>query len=158
MFRQEMAGRALTFLRQAPHTDRMTLPPETEAHFARQTPDIRAALTRLRDLIVSEAARHPEIGDLTEKLKWGQPSFVPARPRTGTPVRIDADSDHNGDIAFYVSCQTSLVAGWRERYPALSYGKMRSVHLGAAGPWPEAELRHMIAEALTYHLRLGRRG
>jgi len=49
---------------------------------------VRDKLLELRQLIVDEAGRHSEIGELLETLKWGQPSYLPVKPRIGTTLRI----------------------------------------------------------------------
>ena len=58
-----------------------------------------------------------------------------------------------GQVALYFHCQTELVATFRELYPELNYGGNRSILLNADDKLPEAELRHCVGLALTYHLR-----
>jgi hypothetical protein len=127
--------------------------PDVEAVFARHEPQLRDALLRLRCLILDVAATTPGIGQLVETLKWGQPSYLTEKPKSGTTIRIDADASLVGDYALYVPCTTSLVDTWRERYPDLIYGGTRSVHFSLGAPLPETELSHCIAMAMTYHRR-----
>ena len=115
--------------------------------------EIREALLHLRGLIQQTAARNGNIGDLQETLKWGQPSYLTVRPRTGTTLRIDRDKSDAGDIALYVNCQSTLVSEWRGLFPQFTYGGDRSVHLELGAPLPEAELNQMITMALTYHAK-----
>lgn len=121
--------------------------------FDRYPAPVRTALLALRRMILAVAGDREEIGGISETLKWGQASYAPLRPRTGTPVRIDADATHGGDVALYVNCQTDLVETWRDIYPGLMFGGSRSVHFRADRPLPEAEIRHLIAQAFTYHRR-----
>lgn len=113
--------------------------------------DISVALLRLRSLILETAQRTDGVGEIEETLKWGQPSYLTVRPKTGTTIRIDRDTSGKGDIALYVSCQSSLVSDWRALFPELTYGSDRSVHFKLSDPWPEDALSQMIAMALTYH-------
>jgi hypothetical protein len=53
----------------------------------------------------------------------------------------------------FFHCQTDLVDTFRELYPKLSYSGNRAILLDAGKKLPEAELRHCVALALTYHLR-----
>ena len=54
----------------------------------------------------------------------------------------------------YFHCQTNLVSTFREVYPnAFTYEGNRSILFEPEGELPEAELRHCISMALTYHLR-----
>ncbi|WP_422023765.1 DUF1801 domain-containing protein [Roseibium sp.] len=117
----------------------------------REPPDIRAGLLELRRLILETAAETDGIGKVVETLKWGQPSYLTEKPKSGTTIRIASDGSELGDIALYVSCNTSLVSEWRGLFPDLIFGGDRSLHLSLAKPLPLPELRQMIRMALTYH-------
>ncbi len=119
----------------------------------REPPDIRAGLLELRRLILETAAETDGIGKVVETLKWGQPSYLTEKPKSGTTIRIASDGSELGDIALYVSCNTSLVSEWRGLFPDLIFGGDRSLHLSLAKPLPLPELRQMIRMALTYHSR-----
>ena len=115
-------------------------------------PRIRSKLKALRRLILDTARTTEGVGAIEEALKWGQPSYLTTETGSGSTIRIDRVKSMPDQIAIYFHCQTDLVAGFRELYPALTYGGNRSILLDAAKPLPEAELRHCIARALTYHL------
>ena len=111
----------------------------------------RERLLRLRKVIIATAAATPGVGALEETLKWGQVSYLTPQSGSGTTVRIDVDAA-SGQPAIYVNCQTNLVDGYREVYPeAFEYQGTRAVVIGEAAD--EAALRHVIAQALTYHRR-----
>lgn len=128
-------------------------PPEVAAVFADSPAAAREYLTRLRALILDTATAHPEIGPLTETLKWGEPSYLPERPRTGTTIRLGwYAGDEN--IRLFVHCQTSLIKEWRDLYePDLTFIGNRELRLPTHKPLPIAALKHCVAMALTYHLR-----
>jgi hypothetical protein len=88
-------------------------------------------------------------------LKWGQPSYLTPQTRNGSTIRIDQVKPVPGQYAVYFHCQTNLVETFRELYPELRYGGNRCILLDAGDKVPDAELRHCVALALTYHL--GRR-
>lgn len=115
--------------------------------------DVRDALLHLRTLILETARENSAVGTVEETLKWGQPSYLTVRPKTGTTIRIDRDKSDAGDIALYVNCQSSLVSDWRGLFPEITFGGDRSVHFPLDAPLPERELRQMITMALTYHLK-----
>jgi uncharacterized protein YdhG (YjbR/CyaY superfamily) len=121
--------------------------------FAAYQPDIRERLLELRELILTTAETTKGVGQIEETLKWGQPSYLTKRPKSGTTIRIDRDNSDKGDFALYVSCQTNLVDNWRQHYPELSFGGTRSIHFKLDEPLPSDVLSHCIAMALTYHLR-----
>ena len=51
-------------------------------------PALRAPLLALRAQIVSVAKTTPGVGQLIETLKWGEPAYLPARPRVGVTIRV----------------------------------------------------------------------
>ncbi len=124
------------------------------ATFAGFAPSVRRRLTDLRALIFDVAAKTEGVGPLQETLKWGQPSFLTPKTKSGSTIRIDAVRGAPDQYALYFTCHTDLVETFRELYPTeLTYGGNRSILLDTSSPLPEAPLRHCIALALTYHSR-----
>ncbi|MEQ9498258.1 MAG: DUF1801 domain-containing protein [Deltaproteobacteria bacterium] len=125
--------------------------------FAAVPTDARARLLEVRSLIFDVAAKTPEVGPIEEALRWGEPSYLTKKTKSGTTVRIHWKAKHPDDCALYVSCQTDLVEGFRLRHAgALRFEGQRAVLFGVAGPLPEAALRDCIREALTYHVNRAR--
>jgi len=129
--------------------------PAVQERFAGYPDSERQRLLAMRETILDVAARTDGVGPIEETLKWGQPSYLPAATKSGTTVRIDAHPE--GGVAIYVNCQTDLVEQFRGHYPALVYEGVRCIRFPAEAPFPEAQLRHIIALALTYHARKRRR-
>jgi hypothetical protein len=126
------------------------------AAFDGYAPEVRARLLQLRRLIFETAESTPGVGPLTETLKWGQPSYATVSG-AGSPIRIDQLKSGQGHAAYF-HCQTDLVATFREHYAdSLTFEGKRAILLSDAEAPPEAELRHCLALALTYHLRKGAR-
>lgn len=123
-----------------------------EAKFRSLPEPLRPPMLRLRQVILDVAARNPEIGPLTETLKWGEPAWLPKRPRTGTTVRADALKGSATRYALYVHCQTSLIETYRRHYPGeFSYDGNRALVFSTEFEPPAGPLAHCIALALTYH-------
>jgi hypothetical protein len=121
------------------------------AVFNAYPPDIRAALGDLRQLILDTAAGTPGVGPLTEALRWGQPSYLTERSRSGTTIRIDALKGSGDAYALYVNCKTTLVESYRHLYPdAFAFEGQRALVFSTKAPPPQVALRHCIALALTY--------
>lgn len=115
---------------------------------------LRKRLTELKRLIETTAQSHPDIGPLSASLKWGQPSFVPARKGIGSSVRIGVNRD--GHPCLYFICHTQLVDRFREIYGnVLRFEGNRAIRVSVGGPLPETELRHCVAMAFTYLNRGG---
>jgi len=125
-----------------------------EAVFRSYYDPVRQALLELRGLILRTALDTAGVGPVRETLKWGQPSYLPVRPKTGSTVRIDAVRAPNFDFAMFVHCQTTLIEEFRLLYPdALVFQGKRAVLFSCADPLPAAALRHCVARAFTYHLK-----
>lgn len=131
----------------APFTDAAV-----EARFRALPEPLRLPMLRLRQTILDVAAGRSEIGPLTETLKWGEPAWLPSRPRTGTTVRADALKGSATHYALYVHCQTSLIETYRRHYPGeFSYDGNRALIFTTEREPPAEPLAHCIAFALTYH-------
>ena len=113
---------------------------------------VRSKLLALRKLILDTAKTTQGVGAIEEALKWGQPSYLTSESKSGSTIRIDQVKSVPNQYAVYFHCQTNLVETFRELYPDLKYSGNRAILLDVADKLPEAELRHCVGLALTYHL------
>ncbi|MBI1359700.1 MAG: DUF1801 domain-containing protein [Alphaproteobacteria bacterium] len=128
--------------------------PAVKAVFDAYPQELRSALRELRALILDVAEAMPSVGKVDETLKWGQPAYRPAKPRTGTTVRIGPVRGSDEDYALFVPCQTTLIADFRELYKGrLRYLGDRGVIFTLGDAVPVEALKHCVALALTYHVR-----
>ncbi|MBR0794432.1 DUF1801 domain-containing protein [Bradyrhizobium jicamae] len=135
-------------------TNRPTAPTASaKALFEGYPAPVKARLLALRRLIFETAKATGGVGALEETLKWGQPSYLTTETGSGSTIRIDQVKPAAGQYAVYFHCQTNLVETFRELYPELKYSGNRAIVLDVADKLPEAELRHCVALALTYHKR-----
>jgi hypothetical protein len=131
---------------------------EVAAKFRDYPEELRERLLSLRRLIFDVAATTNGVGELTETLKWGQPSYLTAQTGSGSTVRLDQVAANPGRTALYFHCQTNLVATFRELYLGeLRFEGARAILLEAGEAICEPALRHCLSLALTYHLRKRRR-
>ena len=126
---------------------------DVQAVFDEYSPEIRARLLQLRQLIMSVAGGIDQVGELEETLKWNQPSFVTAASRSGTTIRIDQVKGSPQHYALYVNCQTTLVETFRTLYPDLTYEGNRAIVFDSADDLPSEAIKDCVGLALTYHLR-----
>ncbi len=132
-------------------------PPDVAAVYADFPAAPRRALLALREVILRTAAALPEVGELTETLKWGEPSYLPKANRVGTTVRIAWKEKTPDQVAMFVHCQTNLIDTFRTRFPELRYEGNRAVVFDVVGPLPEEVVAECVEMALTYHLAKRRR-
>lgn len=126
---------------------------DLEQTYAAYEGEVGERLSKLRELVLDVARSTEGVGQIEECLKWGQPSFVTKKPKSGSTIRIDALADEAGSVAMYFICSTNLVDQFRELYPdTFDFRGNRALVFAAGSPFPEPELRHCVAKALTYHL------
>ena len=125
-------------------------PKEVAAVYETFAPEHRDTLQTTRGLIFEAAASDPRIGDIDEALRWGEPSYLTSKKKTGSTIRLGVEKG-SGEAALFFNCKTTLVEEFRQTFGRdLRYSKNRAVLLEGA---PEEALRHCILAALSYHLR-----
>tara|TARA_R110002094_G_scaffold33089_2_gene45608 strand:+ start:2474 stop:2896 length:423 start_codon:yes stop_codon:yes gene_type:complete len=100
-----------------------------------------------------DIARNRDLGALDETLKWGQPSWRPRRPRTGSTLRVGWDASDPSNLAFFVDCKTDLAARMHDIYPNLSGNDgRRRIAVDLAAPFHEQAIAHLAEMTFSYHL------
>ena len=103
-------------------------------------PAMRQRLLATRDAVLAAAP------SLTESLKWGEPSYRPAR--AGKAVRINHRGD---DIVLFFHCRTMIVGRIRERYgDALRYDGNRAVILSSSQASDAMLVGNLAQQAFGY--------
>ena len=92
---------------------------EVAAKFRDYPEGVKQRLLSLRRLIFDVAATTAGVGELTETLKWGQPSYLTAQTGSGSTVRLDETASSPGRTALYFHCQTNN----SYRRPCTSFGR-----------------------------------
>lgn len=111
----------------------------------------REALLELRALIFEVAAQNPQIGELVETLKWGQPAYLPKRVKVGTTIRLGIPK--TGGFGLYTHCQTCVMGDFSSQHgSALKFDGNRGVLFEEGAQIPKEALCILIERALTYHL------
>ena len=88
----------------------MGMPDDVQAVFDSYPADIRKCLMELRNLLLETAADTEGVGPLEETLKWGEPSYLTSRSRSGSTIRMAWKAKTPDEYALYFNCQTSLIA------------------------------------------------
>ena len=112
----------------------------------------RKRLLAIRELVFQTAAKHPEVGAITETLKWGEPAYLTDASGTGSTIRIDFKDKDPGHVSLFFNCQTTLVGQMRREFPGeFSYVENRQVQVPISGRLPKKVLSQCLAMALLYH-------
>lgn len=129
----------------------LLIPAEVQAVFDRVPEVPRQRLLEMRALIF-DAAEATGAGPLQECLKWGEPAYLPVRPRVGTTLRLGWKPERSGTCSLFVNCNTDLADRYRTHFPkAFTYHGARELRLPATGTFAEAAFQQVAAMALTYH-------
>lgn len=98
-------------------------------------------------------AQERNLGTLEESLKWGQPAWRPARPRTGSTLRMDWHTETPERLDLFVDCKTDLAARMADLYPDLPFNDgRRHLAIDLVWPLPEQALAHLAELTFTYHI------
>ncbi len=125
---------------------------KVEAVFRSYPVGIRTKLLFLRKLIFETANSIEEIGEIEETLKWGEPSYLTPKSKSGSTIRIDRKKSNENQYAIYFKCTANLVPAFREKFPnEFKYEGNRSIIFDIEDEIPIDELKRCIALALTYH-------
>jgi hypothetical protein len=115
--------------------------------FSSYPKDIAVSLHRLRELILS-VAQQESISDLTETLKWGEPSNI---SNVGSTIRIDWKAKYPEQYFIYFNCKTSLIETFKEIYgDTFIYEGNRAIVFEMNQVVPYKELAHCISMSLRY--------
>lgn len=126
--------------------------PRVLAAFAALPDKAQPRLRTVRDLIFNIAAETPGVGEIEEALKWGQPAYLTPETKSGSTLRLGVTK--SAEPAIFAHCQTTIISDFQAQFPdEFRYQGNRAVILPEEPGLSTAPLRHLIASALTYHLR-----
>jgi len=109
--------------------------------------NISILLHNLRGLILN-VAKQEGISDITETLKWGEPSYIST---IGSTIRFDWKAKYPDRYYLYFNCKTSLIETFREVYGnTFSYEGNRAIVFNTSQILPLKELSHCISMSLRY--------
>jgi hypothetical protein len=98
---------------------------------------------------IFECANELGIDDVSETLKWGEPSYL---CKQGSTLRFAWYEKNPEVISIFVNCNSKLMSWVQTRHPSvfITVGN-REIQLPLDAPWPEESLKDVITLALNYH-------
>ena len=128
---------------------KLTTDPAFETKFVNYPDFVRDKLHFLRELVIETANEIPEVKNLEETLKWGEPSFI---TKYGSTLRIDWKKKSPNQYAMYFKCTSRLVETFKivfgERF---TYEKNRAIVFQFNQEIPIDEIKQCIKATLIYH-------
>ena len=126
--------------------------PDVASVFESYPQIIQSKLLFLRQLILDTAASIESVGEIEETLKWGEPSYLTPKTKSGSTIRIAWKEAHNDQYSMFFKCTANLVPAFKDKYPKkFNFGGNRSIDFNINDEVPIKELKSCIALALTYH-------
>lgn len=107
----------------------------------------------IRNAIYATAQSNPNIGPITETLKWGEPAYLTEASKSGSTIRLNWKQKEPDFIGIYLNCQTSMLETMRLNHPGVfEYRGNRSILMPLNVRMPEKALNFCLNMALTYHI------
>jgi hypothetical protein len=126
---------------------------EVAAVFDSYPQPMKSKLLFLRQLIYETAVSLEAVGDIEETLKWGEPSYLTPKSKSGSTIRIAWKESQKDQYSIFFKCTANLVPAFKEKFPhKFRFGGNRSIDFKLDDDIPVNELKQCIALALTYHL------
>lgn len=127
----------------------LTTDPKVKAVFNDYPKSVQSQLLYLRELVISVASEIDGLEKLEETLKWGEPSYL---TENGSTLRMDWKEKNPEQYAIYFKCTSSLVPTFKTIYSdKFEFEGNRAIIFKLNEKIPEAELKHCVSMALTYH-------
>ena len=117
--------------------------------------DVAIQLNSVRELIFI-TAKQVGIDNLTETLKWGEPSYV---SKIGSTIRFDWKPKSPQQFCIYFNCKTTLIETFKELFGnTFTYEGNRAIVFKLGSVIPVKELTQCLSLSLRYtkikHLEL----
>lgn len=125
--------------------------PKVQEVFNTYPKEVKPQLLYLRELVLEVAKEVNGLEKLEETLKWGEPSYL---TKHGSTLRMDWKPKRPHQYAMYFQCASRLVSTFKTIYKnEFKFEGNRAILFELDNKIPEAELKHCILLALTYHKR-----
>lgn len=127
----------------------LTSNPKVKGVFDNYPESVKPQMLHLRELVLATASEIEGLEKLDETLKWGEPSYL---TKYGSTVRMDWKAKSPDQFAIYFKCTSLLVPTFKTLYKnKFNFEGNRAIVFKLNEKIPEAELKHCISMALTYH-------
>lgn len=123
--------------------------PAFESKMDQYPKHVRSQMKYLRELVIETANEIPEITQLEETLKWGEPSFL---TKHGSTLRMDWKEKTPDQYQMYFKCTSRLVETFRLVYgDFFEYENNRAIIFKLDQRVPSDKLKQCIKATLMYH-------
>ncbi|MBM9548127.1 DUF1801 domain-containing protein [Leptospira sp. 201903074] len=121
------------------------------SYYFNLTPVMLDKFMEIRNWIYEISQSNDQIGEIEECIKWGQPSFLTPKTKSGSTIRIGKVND--SEYALYFNCKTSIAQEIAIEFPELKCDGKRALYLEANQKLSKTKLIVCLKKALLYHKR-----
>ena len=127
------------------------LPDAVVEAFKRYPTSGQQVLLEVRERVLAIANSDPEIGELTETLRWGELSYLTKETGSGSMIRLAMTK--SSEPAVFFLCSTVLVDRFRQQYThVFEFEKNRALILNRPIDEIGSELNECLKQALRYKI------
>lgn len=124
---------------------------EVTSYYFNLSPKMFDKFMELRNWIYELSESNETIGEIEECLKWGEPSFLTPKTKSGSTIRIAKVDDF--EFALYFNCKSTIAKEISIEFPELKCDGKRALYLPVGKKLPKSKLIHCLKKALLYHKR-----
>lgn len=124
---------------------------EVSSYYFNLTTAMFDLFMEIRTWIYELSVADEKIGEIEECLKWGEPSFLTPKTKSGSTIRMAKVND--SEFALYFNCKTSIAKEISIEFPEFNCDGKRALYLSASNKLPKTKLIVCLKKALLYHKR-----
>ncbi|MCW7480052.1 hypothetical protein [Leptospira kanakyensis] len=124
---------------------------EVSSYYFNLMPAMLEKFMEIRTWIYELSEAEERIGFIEECLKWGEPSFLTPKTKSGSTIRIGKVND--SEFALYFNCKTTIAKEITIEFPELNCDGKRALYLSSSKKLPKTKLIVCLKKALLYHKR-----
>ncbi len=124
---------------------------EVSSYYFNLTPVMFELFMEVRTWIYELSKKDEKIGEIEECLKWGEPSFLTPKTKSGSTIRMAYVNEL--EFALYFNCKTTIAKEIAMEFPELHCDGKRALYLPVNQKLPKTKLIVCLKKALLYHKR-----
>lgn len=124
---------------------------EVSSYYFNLTPMMLEKFMEIRNWIYELSEKDQRIGEIEECLKWGEPSFLTPKTKSGSTIRIAKVNEF--EFALYFNCKTTIAKEIAMEFPEWNCDGKRALYFSVTKKLSKPKLIVCLKKALLYHKR-----
>ncbi|WP_208721788.1 hypothetical protein [Leptospira mtsangambouensis] len=124
---------------------------EITSYYFNLTPAMLEKFMEIRNWIYELSHADEKIGEIAECLKWGEPSFLTPKTKSGSTIRMAKVNEL--EFALYFNCKTTIAKEIAIEFPEWNCDGKRALYFSVSQKISKSKLIICLKKALLYHKR-----